>query len=357
MLISGAVGPSFSDRAVTFSPSWTLVPTHWCRNTCGYCVFVEREGPRARLVSVEAARAEMRRARAAGAAELLIMSGEGVEQSAEVRAALRAEGCGSYVEYLARVSREALGLGLLPHVNVGNVAEADARALAEFVPSMGMMLETADAGLRRKAAHRLAPDKEPARRLATLEAAGRARMPFTTGILVGVGEDARSREDSLRAVAAIQRAHGHVQEVIIQPFTPHAGTAMAEAPAPSFAELRAAVEAARDILPAEVVVQVPPNLAPRFVELVEAGARDLGGVSPDGDRINPLERWLAPRAYADALGRAGFTLRPRLAVHERFVSPEWLRPLTLRAAADVRRSLPLLPEASADHAPAARAHV
>lgn len=351
------MGVPFPERVVTFSPSWTLVPTHWCRNACGYCVFVEREGPRAGLVSLESARAEMRRARAAGAVELLIMSGEGVEQSAAVRAALRAGGFHSYVEYLAAVSREALGLGLLPHVNVGNLSEADLRALAEFVPSMGMMLETTDAGLRREAAHRFAPDKEPARRLATIEAAGRARMPFTTGILVGIGEDAHAREDSLRAIAAAARAHGHVQEVIVQPFTPHAGTAMADSPAPPFDELRAAVEMARDLLPAEVVVQIPPNLAPRFVELVEAGARDLGGISPDGDRINPLERWLAPRAYAAALRRAGFTLRPRLAVHERFISPEWLRPATLRAVGPARLSLPSLDGPAAGPSRAAHAHV
>lgn len=330
---------NLTSNIVTYSPSWTLIPTHWCRNTCGYCVFVERAGAAAELVSPTAARVEMRRAARAGATELLVMSGEGVEESRPVRDALRRYGFGSYLDYLLDLCRAALACRLLPHVNVGNLGEDELRALGGVVPSLGMMLETTDRALRLAPAHRRAPDKEPGRRLSTLEAAGRARVPFTTGLLVGIGESPRAREDSLREIARVQRAYGHVQEVIVQPFTPHAGTAMADASAPSFEELREVVRMAREILPAEVAVQVPPNLAPRFVELVRAGARDLGGISPDGDRINPRERWLAPRAYAAALAAAGYRLVPRLAVHERFVSGGWLSGTTLAAVARVRPRL------------------
>lgn len=329
-----------SHTRVTFSASWTLIPTHWCRNTCGYCVFVERTGARAELVSLDAARAEIERARRAGATELLIMSGEGVEESRAVRAALKREGFTTYIDYLSAVARIALALDILPHINIGNVPEDALRALRAVVPSMGMMLETTDTGLRRTDAHRRAPDKEPSRRLETLRAAGRARVPFTTGLLVGIGEPESARVETLRAIAGLQREYGHIQEVIVQPFTPHAGTLLAARAAPSFEELRETVAAAREILPAEVLVQIPPNIAPRFVELVEAGARDLGGISPDGDRINPRERWLAPCAYAARLRAHGYSLRPRLAVHDAWTSARWLASETLCALPRVLARLP-----------------
>ncbi|HEY0386474.1 MAG TPA: 7,8-didemethyl-8-hydroxy-5-deazariboflavin synthase subunit CofG, partial [Pyrinomonadaceae bacterium] len=240
------------------------------------------------------------------------------------------------------LARSALAHGLLPHVNIGNLTEDELRALRTFVPSMGMMLETVDAELRREAAHLHAPDKEPARRLETLQAAGRARVPFTTGLLVGIGESKQERARSLYAIAEIEAAYGHIQEVIIQPFTPHAGTQMSACAPPRFSELLETVWMAREILPPEVSVQIPPNLVPRFVELVLGGARDLGGISPDGDRINPSERWLAPAAYRAALAPHGFTLEPRLAVHEAWATPFWLSAETLRAAARVRRSLPCI---------------
>lgn len=327
---------------VTYSPSWTLIPTHYCRNTCGYCVFVERTGRRAGLLAPTAAEREIERACAAGATELLIMSGEGVESSPDIRRALRAGGFPSYVDYLAFISRAALERDLLPHVNIGNITEDELRALRPFVPSMGMMLETIDERLMREAAHGRAPDTAPSRRIGTLAAAGRARVPFTTGLLVGIGESTKAREATLRVIAEIQASYGHIQEVIIQPFTPHAGTRMSDCEPPSFEELRDAVRLAREILPPEVAVQIPPNIAPRFVELVLAGARDLGGVSPDGDRINPNERWLTPFVYESALAPHGFTLRPRLAIHEAWATPFWLSAETLRAAERVRRRLPQL---------------
>ncbi|MDX6695658.1 MAG: hypothetical protein QOF02_3261 [Blastocatellia bacterium] len=329
-----------SRNRVTYSPSWTLIPTHYCRNACGYCVFVERVGPNAGLLAPDVACGEIERAHASGATELLIMSGEGVETSGPIRAALRLHGFSSYITYLIHLSRAALERDLLPHVNIGNMTEDELRALREVVPSMGMMLETTDAGLRNKPAHARAPDKEPSRRLQTLVAAGLARVPFTTGLLVGIGEAETAREETLRSIAQIQASYGHIQEVIIQPFTPHAETEMSACAPPSFAELRDTVKMAREILPAEVCVQIPPNIAPRFAELILAGARDLGGVSPDGDRINPAERWLAPATYAAALAPHRFTLQARLAVHEKWTDARWLSAETLRATERARRRLP-----------------
>ncbi len=328
-----------NQRTVTYSPGWTLIPTHYCRNSCGYCVFVERKGARAQLLSIAQAQTEIERAHKAGATELLIMSGEGIETAAHIRAGLKREGFACYTDYLIALSRRALAQDMLPHINIGNLAFDELTALRAVVPSMGMMIETVDEALRKKAAHRLAPDKEPARRLETLRAAGQARVPFTTGLLVGIGETFQGREETLRCIAEIQIAYGHIQEVIVQPFTAHDGTAMRNCAPPSFEELRDTVQMAREILPPEVCVQIPPNIALRFVELIEAGARDLGGVSPDGDRINPQERWLAPKIYAEALHARGFTLQARLAVHQSWIAPEWLSTETMQAVARVKPRL------------------
>ena len=336
--------PTYQSTIVTYSPGWTLIPTHWCRNSCGYCAFVARTGAAGELLPIAAACFEIERARAAGATELLIMSGEGVEQSAAIRASLRREGFNCYLDYLLHIARAALAHDLLPHINVGNLAEDELLALRACVPSLGMMLETVDGSLRGEAAHRHAADKAPERRLETLQAAGRARVPFTTGLLVGIGESWAARAETLEAIAGIQREGGHIQEVIVQPFTPHAGTAMAGWVAPTVEELREVVRLARAVLPPEIVVQIPPNLAPDIMPLIEAGARDLGGISHDGDRINPAERWLNPRRYNQILRAHGYTLAPRLAVHDAWMTRQWLSPATLAATERVRLRLPYADE-------------
>lgn len=313
-----------------------MIPTHFCRNACGYCAFVEHAGERARLITLGAAADEMRRAAHCGATELLIMSGEGVESSAQVRETLAAEDCRSYLDYLIEVARLALDFDLLPHINVGNLREEEFAALKPYVPSMGMMVESVNAALRRTVAHRRAPDKEPERRFATLRCAGRARMPFTTGILVGIGETDDDRLAALRLIAEIHAQFGHIQEVIVQPLVPHPGTAMENACAPSNEIMCATVRAAREILPPEVAVQIPPNIAANYLELIECGASDLGGVSPDGDRINPGQPWRQAREYAFALRSSGRSLVPRLAVHDRYLTPTWLGEDLLHAAHRVR---------------------
>lgn len=324
---------------VTYSPSWTFIPTHFCRNTCGYCAFVQRTGPGAQLASLDEARAEILRARQAGATELLIMSGEGVDQTRHLQRSLIDYGFVNYLDYLTAVARLALEHDLLPHINVGNLAESDFTVLKSVVPSMGMMIESTSAALGQTPAHRRAPDKTPMLRFATLRAAGRARMPFTTGLLVGIGESAQDRQETLREIARVHEQCGHIQEVIVQPFTPHSGTAMENMPAPTPETLRDTVRLARAVLPAEITVQVPPNIATGFVELVSAGARDLGGISPDGDRINPAESWCAPEHYARALKQRDFDLTPRLAVYDRFLNTGWLSKDLLTAAERVRHRL------------------
>ena len=165
-------------------------------------------------------------------------------------------------------------------------------------------------------------------------------MPWTTGILVGIGETEADRRRSLEAIARIHDDYNHIQEVIIQPFTPHADTSMAHHRAPDLTEMRAAVRLAREVLPADVAVQIPPNIASDVLSFVRDGARDLGGISPDGDRINPCEPWLTAERYASMLAPYGFRLIPRLAVHDSYINETWLAADTLRAAARVRKWLP-----------------
>lgn len=321
------VGP-----VVTYSPSITFIPTHSCAFACGYCAFA-RPSPLARLAVADDC---FERGVAAGCREVLIMSGEGVERFPAIRETLAEEGFADYFGYLLAVGRRALDRGLLPHINIGNLDEDAFRLLKTVSPSMGMMLETTGDGA--PDAHRRAACKTPAARLATIAAAGRAKAPLTTGILVGIGENEADRVESLQAIAELHSKYGHIQEVIVQPFTPHPGTPMADVPPPSFETLRRTVEVAREILPGDVEVQIPPNLVPEPMErlaLVAAGARDFGGISPERDFINPDERWLAPAAYAGELAAAGYQLRPRLAVYPQFLNPEWLAPEVLGSAAMV----------------------
>ncbi|OYT71662.1 MAG: 7,8-didemethyl-8-hydroxy-5-deazariboflavin synthase subunit CofG [Chloracidobacterium sp. CP2_5A] len=329
-LSSLSVQPGAGAAVVTYSRSITFIPTYSCAFACGYCAFA-RPTPLAALAEAEAC---FIRGAQAGCREALIMSGEGVTAFPFIRKKLRQWGFRDYHDYLIAVCRLALKRGLLPHVNIGNQSEDEFRRLRPVCASMGMMLETTSAAALEQPAHRRAPGKHPQARLATLAAAGRARVPFTTGLLIGIGETWDDRRQSLEAIAELHRQYGHIQEVIIQPFTPHPGTAMATSVGPDLATLVAAVALARALLPSEIVVQIPPNLVPRAEgrrALVFAGARDFGGISPEPDHINPDEPWLAPQRYAAELAEWGFEWRPRLAAHPRFLTPDWIAPEVERA--------------------------
>ncbi len=314
---------------VTYSRSITFVPTYSCVFACGYCAFA-RPTPLATLAEAEA---RFIRGARAGCREALIMSGEGAMAFPSIRATLDRWGFRDYHDYLIAVCRLALERGLLPHINIGNQSEEEFRRLRPACASMGMMLETASVALLEQPAHRRAPGKHPRTRLATLAAAGRARVPFTTGLLIGIGEDWADRRRALEAIAALHQQYGHIQEVIIQPFTPHPGTALADRNGPALPTLVAAVALARAILPPAIAVQIPPNLIPSADgrrALLLAGARDFGGISPEQDHINPDQPWLAPRRYAAELAAWGFALRPRLAVYPPFQTPDWIAPEVAR---------------------------
>ena len=316
-------------RRVTYSPKVFVALTMLCRDRCGYCTFAKRPAHLAApYLSPEEVLAIALAGRDAGCHEALFTLGESPEDRYKVaRDWLATHGYRSTVEYVAAAARLVVERsGLLVHTNAGALAADELEMLRAVSVSQGMMLESLAAGL---ACHRAAPDKTPERRLATLEAAGRLAIPFTTGVLVGIGESRRDRLDALRAIADAHHRYGHVQEVLVQGFLPKPGSALRGAPPCPLDELRWTIAAARLILPAEVHVQSPPNLVDDAVVLVEAGADDLGGISPVTiDEVNPERAWPLVAVLEADLGAAGYELAPRLAVHPTYVAePErWLAP-------------------------------
>ncbi|MDE0749275.1 MAG: 5-amino-6-(D-ribitylamino)uracil--L-tyrosine 4-hydroxyphenyl transferase CofH [Acidimicrobiales bacterium] len=319
------------DRAhgsrVTYSPKVFIPLTMLCRDRCGYCTFAQ---PPARLAAPYLLPEEVldiaRRGASVGCHEALFTLGERPEERYPVaKEWLNRHGYSSTIDYLADVSRLVLEeTGLLPHSNAGALFEDELAQLREVSASQGMMIETLRPDLD---CHRGAPDKLPERRLATLEAAGRLHIPFTTGILVGIGEDRIDRIVALEAIAESHRRHGHVQEVIVQNFLPKAGTAMHAVPPCPEHDYLEAIALARLVLPDAVHVQAPPNLSDDFGPLLEAGIDDWGGVSPvTADHVNPERPWPTLDRLRAETEKHGFALAPRLTLHPEFVRhPEaWL---------------------------------
>ncbi len=314
---------------ITYSPKVFIPLTSLCRDRCGYCTFAQPPGrvEAPYLPPEQVLELAVRGARA-GCHEALFTLGEQPEDRYEVaRRWLSGRGFGSTAEYLAAMCQlVTVETGLLPHVNAGALSRADLALLRTVSASQGMMIESLHPAL---AAHRGAPDKAPARRLAALEAAGELNVAFTTGILVGIGE---SPGDWLLALHAIAEAHlryGHVQEVIVQNFVPKGGTRMRAVPACTPEEHLRALALARLVLPPTVHLQAPPNLSEDFGQLLRAGIDDFGGVSPVTlDHVNPERPWPALdhlRAVTEANGKV---LAPRLTIYPEFAAdPErWLDP-------------------------------
>ena len=326
----------------TYSPKVFIPLTMLCRDRCGYCTFAKAparlESP---YLSPEAVLNLARAGAAAGCSEALFTLGEAPEDRYEAaRQWLGENGYASTVEYLAAMCRLVLDeTGLLPHANAGALSIDELAALRTVTASQGLMIESLRSDLD---AHRLAPDKDPARRLATLDAAGQLGIPFTTGILVGIGEEPADHIDSLTAIAASHARFGHVQEVIVQNFLPKPGTAMAGWPAADPELFLRTIAMARILLPAEIHLQAPPNLSSDFGVLLDAGIDDWGGVSPvTADHVNPERAWPALETLRSVTEGAGYHLAPRLTIYpafarqpERFVDQNVLRHVLAAQDAD-----------------------
>ncbi len=340
-------------RRVTFSRNLTLSLSRTCRCFCKYCSFATHA---AHLYAPEQVLGILDGAARRQVKELLVLTGERPEVNAEVRERLREYGHEDFTGYVVWVCERALERGLLPHTNLGVLERADLARLREVTASQGLMLESVSERLM-ETVHAGSPTKHPARRLETIRAAGELEIPFTSGILVGIGESEQERVESLEALAAAHAEHGHIQEVILQNFVPHQryyGEEPAQiADAAARAYWRTGVADGRPQLPlpqwacpvsiedmkrliaetrrlmGDVGIQIPPNLADWWGELVAAGASDLGGLSANGDHISPEHPFPSPHDVRKELQRDGYALTERLCVYPRYIDPRWVAPAVM----------------------------
>ena len=332
-----------SRRRVTFSRNFTLSLSRTCRCYCKYCAFATH---RAHLYAPDEVERLLDDAARRGAKELLVLTGEKPEVNAEVAARLADYGHEDFTSYVAWACERALERGMLPHTNIGAVSKADLERLREVTASQGLMLESVNPDL---VVHQGSPTKHPAVRLDTIRAAGELRIPFTSGILVGIGESPDERIHSLEALAAVHAEYGHLQEVILQNFVPHPRYYGAE-PAqiadeaqnrPATSDERPAVEMpgwatpitlgdmkllvreCKRLMP-DVGIQIPPNLSDWWLPLVEEGATDLGGLSANGDHISPEHPFPSPHNMRKRLQPKGYALTERLCVYPQYMGSDWL---------------------------------
>ena len=335
---------------VTYSPKVFIPLTKLCRDVCHYCTFAHppRRGERA-YMSIDEVLAVARAGAAAGCREALFTLGDKPELRYRVaREELEALGCETTLDYVARAAEAVLGeTGLLPHLNPGVMTREDAARLRQVSASMGLMLETSSDRLSaRGGPHFGSPDKVPARRLETLAAAGEERVPFTTGILIGIGESRAERIDALLTIREVAERYGHVQEVIVQNFRAKPGTRMAAAVEPPLDELLWTIAVARILLGPRAHLQAPPNLSyDEFPRLLDAGIDDWGGVSPVTiDHVNPEAPWPELDRLRRATESRGLELAPRLPVYPEWISGEWIDPRVMPAVLRASDSLGLARE-------------
>ena len=313
-------------RRITFSAKVFVPLTNLCRDYCGYCTFRRDPGdPGALTMTPEQVLALAHAGERLGAKEALFSLGDRPEALfPEYRQFLRRMGHRTTLDYLRTVSALVVSeTGLLPHANPGVMGERDLSSLREVNVSMGIMLETASERLLGQGlAHDRAPDKVPARRLRTIALAGKLSIPFTTGILIGIGETHAERVEALLAIRDLHERYGHIQEVIVQNFRRKPGIPMRDHPEPEMDDLLRTAAVARLLLGPDMNIQVPPNLSDAdFARLPEAGINDWGGVSPlSPDHINPERPWPGLAALRRVTERAGLELRERLAVYPEYAA-------------------------------------
>jgi len=347
-------------RRVTFSRNYTLSLSRTCQCYCKYCAFATHQAHVHAPAEVER---QLDEALKRNAKELLVLTGEKPEVNPVVAERLATWGHEDFTSYVVWACERALERGMLPHTNIGVCTHEELARLREVTASQGLMLESVDERLM-ETVHAGSPTKHPAARLATIEAAGELKIPFTSGILVGIGESEESRVESLEALADLHAKYGHLQEVILQNFVPHPryygaevadiadaaartrwtgdgddpertsrfvreGSSPSPPPPPpwsspvSIEEIKRLIQECKRLMP-DVGVQVPPNLSEFWSELVEAGATDLGGLSANGDHISPEEPFPSPHQVRKELQPKGYALTERLCVYPQYMDAEWM---------------------------------
>jgi len=332
-------------RRVTFSRNYTLSLSRTCRCYCKYCSFATHQ---AHLYAPAEVEDRLEQAVRRNAKELLVLTGELPEVNPIVAERLRSYGHDDFVSYVVWACERALERGLLPHTNLGVLGRDDLVRLREVTASQGLMLESTNPDLL---VHQGSPTKHPDARLQTIRDAGELRIPFTSGILVGIGESVDDRVDALEALASAHAEHGHLQEVILQNYVPHpkyygaevaeiadaasrerwasgerraaSGERPAWATEITLADMKHLVATARELMP-DVGIQIPPNLSDWWVDLVDCGATDLGGLSANGDHISPEHAFPSPHQVRRRLAEHGYALTERLCAYPQYLEPDWI---------------------------------
>ena len=330
---AAAIRDRFWGNNVTYSRKVFVPLTNMCRDTCGYCTFVKHPSdPQARIMTPDQVLQVAKKGIQNGCKELLFSLGEKPELRYETaKISLAKLGYESMTHYLADMCALVLKeTNLLPHVNAGTLSDDEIDMLKPVSASMGMMLETVSRRLTRKGMpHHSCPDKTPVQRLRTLERVGSKNVPFTTGLLIGIGETWEERIDALKAINASHLRYRHIQEVIIQNFQRKPDIAMAHHPEPYLEDMLRTIAVARIILDPEISLQAPPNLHQRHISYLKAGINDWGGISPVTiDFINPQHEWPEILKLYESCASVGFKLLERLTVYPRFISKrsEYLDP-------------------------------
>ena len=330
---AAAIRDRFWGNNVTYSRKVFVPLTNMCRDTCGYCTFVKHPSdPQARIMTPDQVLQVAKKGIQNGCKELLFSLGEKPELRYETaKISLAKLGYESMTHYLADMCALVLKeTNLLPHVNAGTLSDDEIDMLKPVSASMGMMLETVSRRLTRKGMpHHSCPDKTPVQRLRTLERVGSKNVPFTTGLLIGIGETWEERIDALKAINASHLRYRHIQEVIIQNFQRKPDIAMAHHPEPYLEDMLRTIAVARIILDPEISLQAPPNLHQRHISYLKAGINDWGGISPVTiDFINPQHEWPEILKLHESCASVGFKLLERLTVYPRFISKrsEYLDP-------------------------------
>lgn len=298
----------FDDRIVTYSPAYTVVPTYECFNRCSYCNFRTEPG-KSPWLTLAKAEGILSKLQSQGVCEILILSGEVHPRSSQRE---------DWFRRIYDICELALSLGFLPHTNVGPLSYEEMAQLKTVNVSMGLMLEQLTPQLL-QTVHRYAPSKIPEVRLQQLEWAGKLQIPFTTGLLLGIGETQEDWWETLNAIANLHSVYGHIQEVILQPHSPGHQQSL-DAPAFNPDQLPEVIAQARFILPADITIQIPPNLVPDanwLIACLEAGARDLGGIGPK-DEVNPDYPHPNYQDLTKVLTPAGWNLVPRLPIYPQY---------------------------------------
>ncbi len=311
-------------KIMTYSRKVFIPLTNLCRDTCSYCTYKkEPESPDVTMMNPEQILDIAEKGKKANCTEALFVTGERPEQKyPEARHWLRSMGYSSTVEYIIHMSELVLKkVGLLPHTNAGNLTREEMIQLKEVNPSLGLMLENVSERLCSPGMpHELAPSKHPKARLKTLETAGKLRVPFTTGLLIGIGETPEELIDSLFTIKRLHERYGHIQEIIIQNFSPKINTPLALAPIPTIDYMLRAIAIARIIMP-QMNIQIPPNLNPnRYSIFFKAGINDFGGVSPvTVDHVNPEFSWPKIVDIKNTSERNGFKFKARLPIYPEYI--------------------------------------